>query len=62
MSRTRAMREIEGIPMPGQFPLRFPRLLDAWTLIVIGMLTSTAPAWANEAGGAAPTGLCLSGR
>jgi len=31
--------------------VRLPWLLDAWRLIVIAILTSTAPAWANETGG-----------
>ena len=38
------------------------RLLDAWRLIVIAILTSTAPAWANETGGAPVPGLGPAGR
>lgn len=33
---------------------RLPRLLDAWRLIVIAILTSTTPAWANDTGGYPP--------
>lgn len=37
--------------MRSRHEFRLPRLLDAWRLIVIAILTSTAPAWANETGG-----------
>jgi hypothetical protein len=41
---------------------RLPRLLDGWRLIVIAILTSTAPAWANESGGCPAPGLGPAGR